>query len=397
MPSDLEFTGERFVPGIAGEIVYEHAHRYAFARTLVGGKRVLDAACGEGYGSALLAAAASAVIGVDIDAATIAHATAAYRGRANLDFRQGSVTALPLPDASVDVVVSFETIEHLAAVDQPRMLAEFARVLAPGGILVLSAPNRVEYSEARGVSNPFHRHEHDRAELAALIGAGFTAQRWYRQRVWLGSLLWSEEGGSGFAAYTGDARAAQAATPPAAMYFVVVAAGEPGSLPARGPALSLFSDAAESELRRAQQQAAEVLRLDALLGERDRLVGERDSALAARSGHVAHLEALVAERERIVVERDAQLVDCNSRAGQLETQLAARERLLDERDGQLAAVRREIAEARATAGGLEREGERLGHALEAQERIIAYRQSLRWWVQLPWLRARLAWQRLTGR
>jgi len=136
MPSDLEFTGERFVPGIAGEIAHEHWHRYAFARRLGAGKRVLDVACGEGYGSALLAGVAGSVTGIDIDAAAVAHARQRYAALANVSFAEGSAATLPLPDASVDVVVSFETIEHLPRADQPRMLAEIARVLTEDGVLV---------------------------------------------------------------------------------------------------------------------------------------------------------------------------------------------------------------------------------------------------------------------
>ena len=59
MPSDLEFTGERFIPGTAGEIWHEHWHRYHFAAPLVAGLDVLDVACGEGYGSALMRGAYS--------------------------------------------------------------------------------------------------------------------------------------------------------------------------------------------------------------------------------------------------------------------------------------------------------------------------------------------------
>ena len=91
--------------------------------------------------------------------------------RPNLRFEHGSATALPLPDASVDVVVSFETIEHLAGPDQPRMLAEIARVLSADGVLVLSAPNPVEYTQATGYRNPFHLHEPEREELDALLAA----------------------------------------------------------------------------------------------------------------------------------------------------------------------------------------------------------------------------------
>src|SRR5271170_5650885 len=113
MPTDLEFTGERFLPGIPGEIAYEHWHRYAFAKRFVSDKRVADIACGEGYGSALLAGIATSVVGIDLAPDAIAHARSHYAALPNLRFQQGSVEALPLADASVDVVVSFETVEHL--------------------------------------------------------------------------------------------------------------------------------------------------------------------------------------------------------------------------------------------------------------------------------------------
>jgi SAM-dependent methyltransferase len=134
---------------------------------------VLDVSCGEGYGSALLAGVATSVLGVDIAAEAIAHAHDAYAERANLRFAQGSAAALPLADASVDVAVSFETIEHLPAADQPRMLAELARVLRPDGLLVLSAPNPVEYSQARNHRNPFHLHELSRDEPDAMLAGSF--------------------------------------------------------------------------------------------------------------------------------------------------------------------------------------------------------------------------------
>src|SRR5689334_11915356 len=93
-PFALPFTGERFTPECVREIWYEHWHRYAFARRLVQGKRVLDCACGEGYGSALLADGAAEVVGVDIDAAAIAHAEERYGARANLRYEKGDATAL---------------------------------------------------------------------------------------------------------------------------------------------------------------------------------------------------------------------------------------------------------------------------------------------------------------
>jgi SAM-dependent methyltransferase len=381
MSSDLEFTGERFVPGVAGEIAHEHWHRYAFARRFCAGRRVADIACGEGYGSALLAAAAEDVVGIDIEPATIAHAARRY-AVPNLRFVAGSADALPLPGASIDAIVSFETIEHLPADAQPRMLAEFARVLAPGGFLLLSSPNRPEYSDARQHVNPFHLHELDREELARLFDAAFPARRWYRQRRYLGSALWAEEGGDGFEALAGDAQGATAAPPPQALYFIVIAARTPDGLPASGPALSLFTDAAEREWQRIDAQAREVLRLDALLAA-------RDAALAHQTAHIAHLEELVAYRDRIVVQRDAELQE----------QVQAREALardFDAHRAQAAKVQTALGSAQQAVAALDAERLRLERALEAQDRIINYRQSARWWLQLPWLRVRLAWRRVTG-
>ena len=122
------------VPGTRGEIWIEHWHRYHFAARAVAGKRVLDVACGEGYGTALLAQAAAEVTGVDLSAEAIEHASKAYAGARNARFVCAPCTRLPLADGSIDVAVSFETIEHIA--DQAPFLDELARVLAPGGHLL---------------------------------------------------------------------------------------------------------------------------------------------------------------------------------------------------------------------------------------------------------------------
>jgi SAM-dependent methyltransferase len=352
MSADLEFTGERYVPGTAGEIAHEHWHRYAFARAFVAGRRVLDAACGEGYGSALLADAAVHVTGVDIDARTLAHARATYAGRTNVDFIEGSAASLPLADASVDVVVSFETIEHLDAADQPRMLSEFARVLRADGVLILSSPTRPEYSDARNHVNPFHIHELDRNELARLVDPHFPAQRWHRQRRYLGSALWSEQNNGHYEATVGDATTAFAAPLPAAMYFVVVAARDAAALPATFPALSLFTDSNDAELERVDHQAREVMRLDALLRT-------RDAELREFVRHARELEEMVKHRDHRVGEVAAAETD-------LREQLAA---LVAERD-------------------------RLRREIDAQERIIAYRASGSWWLKLPLIRVRRLWNRI---
>ena len=240
----LTFTGERFTPENRGAIWYEHWHRYCLALPLAHGRRVLDAACGEGYGSALLARTAASVVGVDVGAAAIEHACARYAA-SNVSFVQGSVTALPLPDAGVDLIVSFETLEHLA--DQQEMLAEFRRVLAADGILLISSPNRPVYNEDGTTENEFHVRELDRSELKALLDPVFPAQAWHAQRVVAHSLVWREGASRGEFRYDtlGDGAPAVAAEPAPAMYFIVACAAAGVELPAL-PALSLFDDGALS-------------------------------------------------------------------------------------------------------------------------------------------------------
>jgi SAM-dependent methyltransferase len=352
MSADLEFTGERYVPGTAGEIAHEHWHRYVFARAFVQGLRVLDVACGEGYGSALLGQVAAHVTGVDIDVETLDHARSAYADRANVEFIHGSAAALPLPDASVDVITSFETIEHLEAADQPRMLAEFARVLRPDGFVIVSSPNRPQYSDVRGYVNPFHLHELDRDELARLLEPHFRAQRWHRQRRYLGSALWCEQPNGQYDASVGDATAAFPAAAPEAMYFVVVAARTDAALPGAFHGLSLFTDADDAELRRLDHEVAEAIRLDGLLRV-------RNDELADQIRHSRELEAMVAHRDHL-------LAECARTQSSQQQQIAA---LGTERD-QLAAQ------------------------IAAQERIITYRESVRWWLALPWIRARRIWARI---
>ncbi len=170
-------AGERMVPEVTGGITFwEHVHRYAFACRFVAGKRVLDIACGEGYGSAALQKAGAAqVIAVDISDSACAHARAKY----GVDARPGAAERIPLPDGSADVVVSFETIEHVP--NPERFLDECVRVLAPGGMLVVSTPNKGIYCLG-GPANPHHCSEMTEEEFSAALRARFRQVRLYTQR-----------------------------------------------------------------------------------------------------------------------------------------------------------------------------------------------------------------------
>lgn len=167
----MKFTGERVVPGqVEPDLLNEHLARYHFAGQFVAGRRVLDAACGSGYGAALLARAAQSVAAVDISPEAIAYARSHYAAP-QVEFCEGDCLALPLADASIDVAVAFEIVEHLH--DAAGFLRELRRVLAPAGLLVLSTPNRLYYTEDRGAVNPFHAREYSYAEMGALIAPVF--------------------------------------------------------------------------------------------------------------------------------------------------------------------------------------------------------------------------------
>lgn len=199
--SDFTWTGERYVPGVSGEVALEHLHRYALAARLAHGKRVLDVACGEGYGSYLMAANAESVTGVDLDVSAVMHASARY-SRSNLVFLDGDCTALPLSDDCVDLVVSLETLEHHAR--HEAMLAELRRVLTHNGVLLISTPDRKYYSDARAYSNPFHVRELYASEFRQLIHDHFTNAVFYDQRIVFGSLIAAPDGREPLISYTGD-------------------------------------------------------------------------------------------------------------------------------------------------------------------------------------------------
>jgi 2-polyprenyl-3-methyl-5-hydroxy-6-metoxy-1,4-benzoquinol methylase len=169
-------AGERMVPEVSGGMTFwEHVHRYAFACRFVAGKRVLDIASGEGYGAAALQKAGAAhVIGVDVSESACFHARTKY----GIDARLGSADQIPLPDNSVEVVVSFETIEHVS--NPNRFLDECMRVLSSGGKLIISTPNKGIY-DLVAPANPYHCSEMTEEEFSAALRARFRGLKLYTQ------------------------------------------------------------------------------------------------------------------------------------------------------------------------------------------------------------------------
>lgn len=189
------FTGERFVPGIRDvQLEIEHYQRYESVQELVRHKTVLDAACGEGYGSNILAGTAEKVIGLDISDEAVERAKIKYRDTANLSFVIGSIAKLPLEDNSVDIIVSFETIEHVSEELQVGFLQEIERVLRKDGILVMSTPNKEIYSDLYSYKNEFHIKEFYKDEFTRFLGTKFENIKLYNQYFEIASFIDSVDG-----------------------------------------------------------------------------------------------------------------------------------------------------------------------------------------------------------
>jgi SAM-dependent methyltransferase len=222
VPRLIEWTGERIVPWAPdAQVIYEHYHRYLWARALVAGRRVLDLGSGEGFGAALLAEAAAAVTGVDVDEQAVAHARANYSAPS---FVAGSATDLSaFADGAFEVVVAFEMIEHVA--EHERVLAEIARVLAGDGLLIMSTPERGAYSDERDFVNPFHARELSQDEFTALLRSRFEEVALFAQSAITGSRIESLPPRPGVATFrlARSGESWQLAEAPAPLYLVAVA------------------------------------------------------------------------------------------------------------------------------------------------------------------------------
>lgn len=248
--SNLQMTGERYVPGVRGYIRLEHYHRYLFAATYCMGKEILDIACGEGYGSYLLSQVASRVFGVDVDQQTITGAIRSYGGP-NLSFAFGSANSLPYEIHRFDVAVSFETIEHIVEHDQ--FVSELKRVLKPDGLLVISTPDRVSYNATLSEPNKYHLCELTRIDFEALLRRHFKQVNILDQMSFCGSIM-SGPGTSGLDYITSDDSTTFKYSSVSNAPFLVALASD---TPVVSPSLSIMHNKGEMDELRADLGYAE--------------------------------------------------------------------------------------------------------------------------------------------
>lgn len=380
----IEPTGERFVRTTSeAEIELEHVHRYRAASRLCAGKLVLDAASGEGYGSDILRAAGAKVVGVEIDLATVEASRLRYPG---VDFVQGDVARLPFPDAHFDVITSFETLEHIP--DPQSCLNEFRRVLKPGGVLIISTPDKTIYNRYLAEPNPFHLHELERQEFRQALEQRFRNVALYGQRVVFGSLLTSALGGRlDTARRVSDGTIAEQDSFDGAMYLVALCSDGalpdlPQSLYEGGVpqnALSSLLGGIEDRDRalRALRQAAAGDAGAAAAAAANDLAREAEEAIAALA--LARAEADEAQRRLRRVETEVQPLRSQADAAARSVELlearltdavADLERVSDERGALLQLA----SETTIELTGLRAEQAALSEALAAQAVAAAEKQ-----------------------
>lgn len=300
------FTGERFIPGIQDKkLEIEHLQRYMSIRNIVKDKVVLDAACGEGYGSNLLSEYARKVIGLDIDGETIERAKDKYSKADNLTYIQGSIESLPVEDKSIDVLVSFETIEHVDAVIQQKFLSEIKRVLKDDGILIISTPNKAVYSDLHNYSNPFHIKEFYYDEFKTFLESAFRNVEFFRQEFELVSLLSNHSSGRKDVAYF-DETGEDIST---GKYYVAIASEK--SLDNIDISSVYYSEADEYEKlidriitlqNDVEDRNRHINKLDKEIKQSENIIDTLNKDVVERNTHLAKLDREIEEHRKVIEE-----------------------------------------------------------------------------------------------
>ena len=344
MHGQLESSGERFLPEWGGQSELEHIHRYLYACSISAGKIVLDIACGEGYGSEMLSNSAKKVTGVDISIEAVNYAREQYSNE-NLEYLVGSCTDIPLPDASVDMVVSFETIEHH---DQhEKMMEEIRRVLRPDGFVVISSPDKKNYSDLPSLVNPFHVKELYEQEFKQLVNNYFSHVEYLGQRVISGSCLFSESLLTPITSYVKDKEyIKQVAGIDKPTFWLAIASN------ARLPqfASGVFENSV-NELDTLKLVIADrdsyITHLTQAVNERDGQIISLKTVLVDRDSYIAHLTQAVTDRDgqisslnQAVTGRDGQISSLNQAMTDRDNQIASLNQAMTERDGQISASTR---------------------------------------------------------
>lgn len=374
-PVTLENTGERFMP--SGEQVMmhaEHATRYRYAARWSAGKRVLDYACGVGFGTRILAATdpGTRAVGIDLCAAAV-HYAEVHQGGANIAYVAGDGLRLPFGDATFDLVVAFEFIEHVAR--QVESLAEMQRVLTPEGRLIVSTPNRMQ-TVGR---NPFHIHELSEAEFHAMLGERFKYVEFVYQSNMLASFITpplslpgAHDIENGFASVIGNPF-----HPKEALFIVAVCSNSPlaahellfdgGVYVTRNDEYHEIRGQLEQRGRLIGAQTQELLRAGPLISQLEQLFQEKRQAADALSALLAALRDRGDQLDALILKLSEALARRDDDMTRLSAEVTAASHALQHRADELVTTARIAAETVSRAGQLRVEAKvrRIADALKS--------------------------------
>ncbi|SDG41758.1 glycosyltransferase [Desulfosporosinus hippei] len=330
----MEFTGERYIPDSVhdSELELEHLQRYYSITNLVKDKIVVDAASGEGYGSDILAHWATTVYGIDISDEAVMQAKQKYT-QENLHFIKASIESIPLEDNSVDVVVSFETIEHIDEATQRVFLKELKRVLKKTGVLIISTPNKEVYSDMSNHTNKFHIKEFYKQEFFDFLSMHFKYIKFYYQRFQTASFI--DNGADNVEVISFDKE-----NEPNCKYIVAVCSDNKQS--ADSEICSVIKDVTnqyENQIKRILQLQDEVEERNKHIKNLDEFIDNRNQIIKEQNNRIEELSLWgLSQDEEIkrmyctIKELNQQVVDLREKVEVLTNQISALEQLAVSKD-----------------------------------------------------------------
>jgi glycosyltransferase involved in cell wall biosynthesis/SAM-dependent methyltransferase/regulator of replication initiation timing len=359
----LEWTGERYLPFIepsicGAQIHYEHLHRYAFVAQYVKGKKVLDLASGEGYGTYILSKTADYVVGVEIDHQAVTHASNTYI-KENIEFKEGSILNIPITGEKIfDVIVCFEAIEHIE--DHATLFIEIKRLLKENGILIISTPNKKLYTDDAGYNNPFHVKELYYSEFSTILKKNFSHIYVFGQRVFSGSSIYpasmkATNSSSEFVISLEDSRFSfDKDDEKVPIYFIAIASNE--KLNPKNIQRSYLVDKSNTEIAIFQDI---IKQNSATIQSLEHTIIQKDSLLSTTAAKVQSLE-------HVVIQKDSQLTEITIKVQSLEQIISIKDQQLLELSDQLQSLREQVQSLREQVQSLRDENNSMKQSMTYQ-------------------------------
>ena len=375
------FTGERYVPELDmdDEISIYHMQRYISIKDICKDKDVLDAASGEGYGSRILSEVAKTVKGIDISEEAVINANTKYAND-SLNYYVASVGELPFENDSFDVVVSYETIEHVDENIQQKFILEIERVLRDDGILIMSSPDKKNYSDIPNFNNEYHVHELYYDEFVDLLKSRFDFVETYYQGMHCNSYIFDKNKGLDETYKKIELKEREETR---AEYIIAVCSKQPVNVDIS----SFVADTSnryykiDSEIKVLKERLGEpgeiIEQKENYIQEQRVVISDRDNKIRELNGVIEQKENYIGEQRNIISDRDNTIRELNGTIEQKENYICEqrgmigsieKEKEMLEKEKNLIEIKKEILEKEKNEAI-----DHLYHIIESQDGMILHR------------------------